>query len=108
MKKSMMAVLTLLLAGGISLSAANVNELWEKNCTKCHGADGKGNTKMGKKAKVKDMTTAEYQANFKEDKSFKSLKEGMKEGDRVVKKPAENLSDEELKALVAHVRSFKK
>ena len=29
---------------------------WEKDCQKCHGPDGKGGTKMGKKVEVKDYT----------------------------------------------------
>jgi cytochrome c553 len=107
MKKTILLALTFFLAGGLSVSASDAKELWEKNCAKCHGSDGKGNTKMGKKAKVKDMTTAEYHARFDEERGVKSVKHGMKEGERVIKKPAEGLTDAEIKALVAYVRTFK-
>src|SRR5690349_10343956 len=30
--------------------------LYEKNCVKCHGMDGKGDTKMGKKLGAKDYS----------------------------------------------------
>ena len=40
---------------------------------------------------------------------FKALKEGMKDKEgKVLMKPTEGMSDDELKALVKHVRSFKK
>ena len=106
--KKLLLTTGLLLAASFSLSAADVKENWEKNCTKCHGADGKGDTKMGKKAQVKDMTTAEYQASLKDDKAFKSIKDGIKEGEKIVMKPSEGLSDDDIRALVAHIRGFKK
>jgi len=44
--------------------AADVQENWTKNCAACHGKDGKGETKAGKKADVKDLTDANYQASL--------------------------------------------
>ena len=52
------------LTGGLFLIAAALSyaapaaENWENNCTKCHGADGKGQTKVGKKLSLKDYTDA--------------------------------------------------
>ena len=37
-----------------SVFAADAKENWDQLCAKCHGVDGAGNTKMGKKLKVKD------------------------------------------------------
>jgi cytochrome c6 len=89
--------------------AADVKENWEKNCQKCHGADGKGDTKMGKKAGVKDYTDPKVQAELKDDEAFKTVKEGLvKDGKKLMDAYGEKLSDDEIKALVAHMRSFKK
>ena len=105
---------SLLAALGLSVltttcMAAEVAENWGKYCASCHGKDGKGETKAGKKAGVKDQTEAAYQANLTDDKIFKSIKEGLKDGDKERMKPyAEKLTDPEIKALVAHVRSLKK
>ena len=88
--------------------AADVQANWTKHCASCHGKDGKGQTKAGKMAGVKDQTDAQYQASLKDDKMFKSIKEGIKDGEKVRMKPAEGLSDDEIKALIAHVRAFKK
>jgi cytochrome c6 len=96
-------------AAGLSANAADVKENYEANCKKCHGEDGKGETKMGKKSGCKDYTDAKVQADMKDDKAFKSLKEGQKDGDKELMKPfGDKLSDDEIKALVAHMRTFKK
>jgi len=108
MKKLLILTLSLLVVGAVAVKAEDAAANYKKNCEKCHGADGKGETKMGKKTGVKDMTTAEYQSNLKDDKAFKSIKEGIKDGDSVKMKPAEGLTDDEIKALVAHVRTLKK
>ena len=92
----------------VSASAADVKENWEKSCKKCHGPDGKGNTTIGKKVDIKDFTDAKYQDSLKDETMFKAIKEGVKDGDKTRMKAAEGLSDEEMKALVAYVRKFKK
>ncbi len=97
-----------LIAAAISASAADAKENWEKNCAKCHGADGKGGTKMGQKLEIKDFTDAKYQASLKDESMLKAIKEGVKDGDKTRMKAAEGLSEEEMKALVAFVRAFKK
>ena len=91
-----------------SVSAADAKENWDKACTKCHGPAGKGDTKMGKKLGIKDLSDAKVQAGFTDEKAFKIIKEGLKDGDKTLMKPAEGLSDADIKALVALTRSFKK
>jgi len=108
MKKTILLTIGLLAAGLTAAQAADAKENWEKNCAKCHGADGKGQTTMGKKLKVKDYTDAKVQAEFKDADAIKITKEGKKEGDKTLMKAyAEVLSDQEIKDLVAFVRKFK-
>ena len=113
-KSTDMKNLTSILAAALALSlagvqAADVKELYEKNCTKCHGADGKADTKMGKKTGTKDLTDPKVQAAFTDAQAFKTIKEGKKDNeDKVQMKPLEGASDEDIKALVAYSRSFKK
>lgn len=45
---------------------------------------------------------------MKDDKAFKAIKEGLKEDGKTVMKPLEGVSDDEIKALVKHMRTFKK
>jgi cytochrome c553 len=97
-----------LVAATTSIPAADVKANWEKHCLKCHGPDGKGETKLGKKSEVKDLTDSKVQASFTDEKAIKGVKEGIKEGDKIKMKPAEGLTDDEIKALIAYVRTLKK
>jgi cytochrome c553 len=97
-----------LAVGVVSASAADVKETWEKSCAKCHGAEGKGDTKMGKKLDIKDLTDTKYQASLKDEDMFKAIKDGIKDGEKTRMKAAEGLNDSEMKALVDFVRTFKK
>ena len=112
--KETMKRLTTIIVAALALSAwalpaADVAALYEKHCLKCHGADGKGETKMGKKVGARDLTDAKVQAELKDDAAFKAIKEGLKDKEgKVQMKPIEGATDEEIKALVAHVRTFKK
>jgi cytochrome c553 len=110
MKKLFLLSATLIpfiLAGTSRAADAPAN--WTKNCASCHGKDGKGETKAGRMAGVKDQTDAQYQAGLKDDKMFAAIKDGLKEGGKEKMKPfKDKLSDDEIKALVAHVRSLKK
>jgi cytochrome c553 len=108
MNKAILMTMAACAAMVMSVSAADVKENWEKSCAKCHGPDGKGDTKMGKKLEVKDFTDAKVQADMKDDAMLKAIKEGVKDGDKTRMKAVEGLSDEEMKALVDYVRKFKK
>src|SRR4030095_14207044 len=88
--------------------AADLQANWTKHCASCHGKDGKGQTKAAKMAGGNAHTAQQYQAGLKDDKMFASVKEGLKEGGKEKMKPfKDKLSDDEMKALVAHVRSLK-
>ena len=99
MKRMIVIAAAALTAAVVTASAADAKENWEKSCAKCHGPDGKGDTKMGKKVEVKDFTDAKYQAGMKDEEMFKAIKEGVKEADKVRMKATEGLSDDEMKAL---------
>jgi cytochrome c6 len=102
---SKMAVMVLL-AGG--LVRADVNATWGANCAACHGKDGKGSTMMGRKLGIKDLTDAQVQASFTDADAAKAIKEGVTEnGTEKMKAFGGKLSDADVKALVAYVRSLK-
>ena len=80
---------------------------FDAKCAMCHGKDGKGKTKIGEKNGIKDMTDAKVQEGYTDEKAIKVLKEGLKDGDKVLMK-AYDLTDAELKAVMAYVRTFAK
>jgi mono/diheme cytochrome c family protein len=108
MKKLILIAATFSFAAALSASAADGKTNWDSLCAKCHGADGKGQTKMGQKLGVKDFTDAKVQADLKDDAAVKAIKEGMKDKDgKTLMKAFDTLSDDEIKALVQYVRSLK-
>ena len=108
MKKIILLAAVFGFAAAISASAADATENWNTLCAKCHGADGKGQTKIGQKLGVKDFTDAKVQADLKDDAATKALKEGLKDADgKTLMKPFDTLTDDEVKALVTYVRGLK-
>ena len=82
---------------------------WKEHCAKCHGDAGKGDTKMGRKLAIADLTDAAVQAKFTDDEAVKAMKDGVKDKDgKVAMKPIENVPEAEMKALVGYVRTLKK
>jgi cytochrome c551/c552 len=109
MKKLLAVGLAVTAAAALSASAADPKALYEKECTKCHGSDGKGDTKMGKKLGAKDYTDAKVQAELTDAAGIKAIKEGLKDKEgKTLMKPAEGMTDGEIKGLVDYMRTFKK
>jgi len=82
---------------------ATAEENWKAQCAKCHGAGGEGKKAM----KTADYTNAEVQAMYTDEQLFEATKNGVPN----TKMPAygeKGLSDDDIKALVAHIRSLKK
>lgn len=107
MKKLVALSMTMLLASALSALAGDAKETYAKDCAKCHGADGKGQTVMGKKLGAKDYTDPKVQEELKDEAAIKAIKEGLEKDGKSVMKPSE-ISDEDAKALVAYMRTFKK
>jgi cytochrome c553 len=103
-------LLAALMAGSmISVFGADAAGNWSEHCAKCHGDDGKGNTKMGKKLSIADLTDAKTQASFTDEQAMKAIKEGVKDKDgKQSMKPIEGLTDADIKALIPLVRGLKK
>jgi cytochrome c553 len=109
MKKLIAIGIAVAAVAALSARAADAKGTFEEQCAKCHGVDGKGQTKMGQKLGAKDYTDAKVQADLKDDAAIKAIKEGLKADDgKVLMKPMDGLSDDDIKGLVAYMRSFKK
>ncbi|MFN2238561.1 MAG: cytochrome c [Thermoanaerobaculia bacterium] len=108
MKKTTMMILTafvLVLFAAPVAQAEDGAVVFKAKCAACHGADGKGDTTMGKKQGLRDLGSAEVQAQ-----SDAELTEVIANGNG---KPAhayskKGVTADQVKALVAHIRTLKK
>ena len=81
--------------------AADGAAVYKAKCASCHGADGKGQTPMGKRMNLRDLGSPEVQTQTdKELYDWTAVGKGKMPGYK------DKLTDEEIKALVAHMRAF--
>jgi|HubBroStandDraft_5_1064220.scaffolds.fasta_scaffold603531_1 mono/diheme cytochrome c family protein len=104
-------IVAALITGALCWSAAAddaTTQLWGMNCAACHGKDGTGQTMMGRRLQMKDLTDPKVQASFTDAKAMKIIKEGVTDnGTEKMKAFGDKFSDDQIKALLAQVRSFK-
>jgi mono/diheme cytochrome c family protein len=77
--------------------------LYKSKCAACHGADAKGETPIGKANKVRDLASPDVQKQADED-----LTAVIANGKNKMPGYAKSLKPEQIKALVAFIRSLKK
>ena len=100
MKKTLLLVLVLAIALPVAVFADGA-AIYKTKCTACHGADGSGQTPVGKSLKLKDLRSPEIQ-KLTDAEITKSLTDGKG------KMPASKLSADDIKAVIGYVRSLKK
>ena len=100
MKRTTSVILAMMLASSGAAFGADAKTLWAQHCASCHGKDGSGTTTMGKKLGVKDYSKSQ---SFSDAEATNVIKNG-----KGKMKAYKQLSDADVKALVAYVRSLKK
>ncbi len=100
---------TALFAGALSLAAAPAAENWDNTCAACHGADGTGQTKQGKKLKLKDYTDKATLGEKTDAELIKIVTDGViVDGKQRKKGYKDQLTPEEITDLVKFVRGLAK
>src|SRR5947209_15502867 len=90
-----------------SAGAPDAKATFEQFCAKCHGADGKAQTKMGKKSHATNFTRPKWQARTTDDEIVKAITEGVVEkGKRLMPSFKEKVSADQVQALVLYLRAF--
>ena|SRR6187200_1737289 len=100
MKPLISAIVAIVFVSADAAFGADGAALWAQSCASCHGKDGSGNTTMGKKLGLKDYTKSQ---SFSDAEAANVIKNG-----KGKMKAYKQLSDADVKALVAYVRSLKK
>ena len=95
------AALVVVVSLSISARAQDAATLFKSKCSLCHGADGTG-TSMGKKMGARDFTTDEVQKASDAD-----LANAITNGRNKMPKFG-SLKPEDIKGLVAYIRTLKK
>jgi mono/diheme cytochrome c family protein len=106
-RRMVLGLALLLPLAGVAMADVATN--YTKQCGSCHGADGKGKTKMGEKLAVRDLTDPKVQATFSDEQAFKGIADGiLDEKTGKVKMPPrkDKLSEAEMRELVTYVRAF--
>lgn len=86
-----------------STDEPNAEQIYAARCARCHGEDGKAETRMGKSMGARDFTDAAWHKDTKDEDIFSTIKDG----NGAMPAFGSKLSGEEIKALVGKVRKFK-
>lgn len=103
-RRALLAVLaTVFVLWGSGLAAQDAAATYKAKCSACHGADGKGDTPVGKKMGMKDLASPDVQ-KMSDDELAAIIANGKS------KMPAygKSLKAEEIKGLVAYIRTLGK
>lgn len=102
MKKAVCLVAVLLLLAP-AVFAATGAETYKAKCSTCHSADGSGTSAMGKKLNLRPLGSAEVQSQ-----TDAQLIQITTKGKNKMPAYEGKLSAEDIKAVVAHIRTLKK
>ncbi len=112
-----LTIVTALTLSAFARADEDVAAVWKSKCKNCHGADGKADTKEGKKLKLEDMSTDKWQTEWTDQKIKDIVTNGKKDknGEWTKMKPFgpeapkdKQLTDAQIDAIIKHIRTFKK
>ncbi len=111
MTKYLLIAAAFCFAGTAYAADKKIERLWKSKCASCHGQDGKGATEKGKKMKVADLSSADFQKKT-DDEIKKAIQEGVKSEKDGVKKEMDpykdEIKDDQLTGVIAFIRELKK
>src|ERR1041385_3547046 len=78
--------------------------IYNNQCAKCHGRDGRSKTTRGRLTHSRDLTNAEWQNDVSDERIFNSISNGKGKMPSFKKK----LSENDINSLVTYVRQLRK
>lgn len=88
----------------LALAAMLTQDIWDKRCTFCHGADGQSQTKKGKQYKAPNFTRAKWQKHTTDGEIVEAITNGVPKSKMSAFK--DKLSAEEINSMVPFLRAF--
>jgi mono/diheme cytochrome c family protein len=85
-----------------------VDELFNKNCSRCHGADGRSDTPQGHLFKAPDFTAPDWWKKNSSTTSTRTLRSIVTRGKASMPAFGKKLKRSEINLLVDRIRSFRK
>jgi len=105
MNRTLTALLALTLAGVAQADpAADGKIVFEENCVKCHGDDGRARTWRGWMFFAEDLSDAEWQDRHDDEALLRALRRGP----GAMPSYEKRLSEEQQQAVVAYVRTLRR
>jgi mono/diheme cytochrome c family protein len=98
----MISALTLVLSSAYTLASPGA-DTFKARCAPCHGATGKGDTKMGQHLKLRDLGSADVQKKTEDE-----LEAIIDKGKGKMPAYGGKLTKEQIEDLVKFIRSLKK
>ena len=102
MKRIVLVLAVLMMIAPMAIYAADGAAVYKAKCATCHGPDGKGETGMGKTLKLRSLGSADVQKITDAD-----LTKVIADGKGKMPAYKGKLSDDEIKAVVAFIRTLK-
>lgn len=78
-------------------------QIYDQYCARCHGTDGKAETRMGKSMGARNFTDKTWQNDTKDE----DILETIKEGNGAMPSFKNKLTEDKVKSLVGRIRKFK-
>jgi mono/diheme cytochrome c family protein len=88
-------------------AALKADELFRRDCARCHGADGRGDTPLGHMYNAPDFTDPEWWLNHAQITGTKTLVSIVTRGKGNMPAFGKKLTRSEINLLVSHVRRFR-
>ena len=90
----------------VPVALQDTQDVWDKRCAFCHGADGRSQTKKGRQYKAPDFTKARWQKHTTDEEIVEAITNGVPKTKMSAFK--DKLSADEIKAMVPFLRAFAK
>jgi mono/diheme cytochrome c family protein len=94
-------------AAAIIVDGKDIKEVYVAQCKGCHGANGNGDTTLGKKRGARDYTSKAVKDSYNEAQWIKTINEGIeKDGSHIMGGYKDKFTADQIKALAQYLKNI--